>query len=76
MCAAASPMTQAHTRSHSAHISLYYNDHGTHAQLLSPKCTTLFIYFIYYVLCYYDYSLIIFSYHNDVRSPEAQIKEN
>src|SRR5258706_11902389 len=28
---------------------------------------------IKYVLCYYNYSLIISSYHNDARSPSAQI---
>src|SRR5258706_15504423 len=30
-------------------------------------------YLIYYILCYSNYNLIIYPYHNDARSPSAQI---
>src|SRR5258706_192741 len=59
-------------RSPSAQISRYHNDTGTRAQLLGPTCS-MFCHLIYYDLWYYNYSLIISSYHNYVRSPSAQI---
>ena len=40
-----------------------------------PNNTTLLNY-INYVLGYYNYSLIISSYHNDARSPSAKISRH
>src|SRR5258706_428653 len=64
-------LTQAHARSCSAQNSLYCDDPGTRAQLLGPN---LLLFKLNYIcLCYYNYSLIISSYHNDARRPSAQI---
>ena len=48
----------------------------TMTQAHARSCLAQHVLRFYYVLCYYNHSLIISPYHNESRSPSAQISLN